>query len=302
VLELENEIAQQNLPNIGDGMEEIVERAYKNVATIFDDAANDKYPDVLPLDAIRALSKLGANIQENEHIELLGTRGADGNVVCLDSYRRKNLLTRVHETYTIDFKDIGELTGIDTSRNVIQIETQAFGEIRLPLDGVKCADDFNGALHFPIEFAISIALDAHDEFKRLEEVHSVDLVKPYDKDMTRCISKLQEISKLKHGWLGDGEGEQLVHLAGVRANQLIFMRADLAKFFRIFPTEDGGISIEFDKNDWSFAVEILPDGTLELDGSSRNGDFFELQEFEDISKEFLAAFDKMISVVFNNET
>lgn len=299
---LENEVAQQNLPNIGDGMEEIVTRAFDRVAKIFDDASHDRFPQALPEDAIRALSKLGANIQEDEKIEFQNTTGEDGNVVSLDSYRRKNLLTRVRETYTLEFEGVGTLTVIDATHNAIQVDTEKYGELRLPLDGVSMpAEQFDGNLHTLVEFSVSLALDAHDVFKAVEEVHSVDLVRPYDEDVMKCVRRLQELSKIERGWLGDDAGEQLVHLAGMRAHQLIFMRADLASLFRVFPTEDGGVSLEFDKDKWSFAVEISPDGSLEIDASSTEGEVFEAKEFSEFSEEFFSQFDSMISVAFNDE-
>jgi len=300
VFALDRELAQQNLPNFGDGMEEIVNRAYQRVAEIFDDAGQGRFPQALPLDAIHALSKLGANIQDDEKIEFRNTTGADGNVVCLDGFRRKNLLTRVRETYTFEFESVGTLTGVDASHNTIQVLTEEYGELRLPLDGVSMpAEQFDGSLHTLVEFSLSIALDAHDEFKAIEEVHSVDLVRPYDEDLMRCVNRLQELATVEKGWLGGQQGEQLVHLAGMRATQIIFMRSNLANIFRIFPTEDGGISIEFDKSGWSFAVEIMPDGSLEIDGSSNDGKVFEMKSFEGFSSKFFEAFDEMISVIIN---
>lgn len=301
-LSLENEVAQQSLPNIGDEMEEIVARAFARVAKIYDDAGRDVFPQALPQDAIRALSKFGANIQDGERIEFQGQFGREGDVVSLDSYRRKNLLTRVRKTYTKEFEGVGSLTGIDATHNVIQVQTDQYGELRLSLEGVALpVEQFDGNLYSLVEFSISIALDAHDEFMAVEEVHSVDLVRPYDEALTRCVTRLQELSKIEKGWLGDGQGEQLVHMAAMRATRLIFMRAGLANLFRIFLTEDGGVSLEFDKDGWSFAVEIMPDGSIEIDGSSEDGEVFEVQSFDEISDEFFNAFDTMTAVVINDK-
>lgn len=302
VLAWDREIAQQSLPSIGDEMEDIVGRAFDRIAKIFDDASNDRYPIALTQDAILALSKLGANIQDGERIEFIGTTGVDGNVVTLDSFRRKNLLTRVRETYTTEFEDVGILEGVDTSDNSIKIRTERFGVLRLALDAVSMpALQFDGNLHAPVEFSLSVALDAHDDFRAIESVHSVDVVRPYDQDVMRCVNRLQELSKIEKGWLGEQHGERLVHLAGMRATQLIFMRANLAKLFRIFPTEDGGVSLEFDKDGWSFAVEVMPDGSLEIDGSSADGKSFEAKRFDGYSKEFFEEFDKMTAVVFDEK-
>lgn len=301
-LSLENEVAQQNLPNIGDEMEQIVARAFIRVAKIYDDAAQNVFPPSLPQDAIHAFSKLGANIQDDERIEFQGQLGHDGNVVRLDSYRRKNLLTRLRETYTKEFEGLGNLTGIDATQNAIQVQTEQYGELRLPLEGVSLpVAQFDGHLFSLVEFSISIALDARDEFKGVEDVYSVDLVRPYDEAVVRCVRRLQELSKIEKGWLGESQGEQLVHLAGIRATQLTFMRAGLAELFRIFPTEDGGISLEFDKDGWSFAVEIMPDGSMEIDGSSEDGTVFEVQAFGEFSEEFFNAFDKMTAVALDDK-
>lgn len=302
VFALDYEAAQQNLPNIGDGMEDIVSRAYAQVGKIFDDAAHDRFPSALPEDAIRALSKLGANIQEDERIDLLGTSDADGNVVCLDAFRRKNLLTRVRETYTIEYEGVGTLTGIDLTQNTIQVKTEKYGEFRLPLDGVSLpAEQFDGSLNTLVEFSVSVELDAHDELRGIEDVRSVDLVRPYDNDVMRCIVRLQELSQVEKGWLGDEHGEQIVHLAAMRATQLIFSRAELASQFRLFPTEDGGVSIEFERGSSSFAVEVTPDGSLEIDGVSADGTVFEPRKFVSFSSEFFEAFDAMTSVTAHEE-
>jgi len=301
-LSLENEIAQQSLPNIGDEMEEIVARAFDRVVRIYDDAAHDNFPQALPQDAIRALSKLGANIQDDERIEFEGKLGQDGNIVSLDLYRQKKLSTKVRETYTKEFEEVGTLTGIDASHNVIQVKTEEYGEFKLSLEGVSLpVDQFDGNLFSPVEFSISIALDAYDEFKAVEDVHSVDLVRPYNEAVMRCVRRLQELSKIERGWLGDGQGERLVHLAGIRATQLIFMRAALADLFRIFPTEDGGISLEFDKDGWSFAVEIMPDGSTEIDASREHDEGFEVRSFDDFSPEFFETFDQMTAVVLDEK-
>lgn len=300
LLALDYDAAQQNLPNIGDGMADIVARAYNRVALIFDNAANNSFPQALPQDAISALTKLGANIQDDERIEFNGKPDADGNVIYLDSIRRKNLLTHVRETYTTEFEGVGILTGVDATHNTIQVKTERFGEIRPSINGMAISvEEFGANLFSIVEFSISVALDAHDELKFIEEVHSVDLVRPYDDEVKRCLVRLQVLAKVEKGWLGDQQGEQVVHLAGMRATQLIFARADLAKLFRIFPTESGGVSVEFDKDGWSFAVEIGPDGRLEIDAASDVGEVFDAQSFDGFTPQFFEAFDAMTAVIDN---
>lgn len=295
--ELETDIAQQSLPTIGDQIGSMVDEAFDEVASLIDNASRDIYPDVVPPDVIRAWTKFGGSIQGAESIEFEGSRGLDGNVVSFTHERRKRLLTRMRETYTVEIEDVGKLTGIDVKRYTIQIENDAHGELRLELDGTGIsAQDFDGFTGSEVEFTISAALDANDELRAIESVITADLVSPYDQHVVRCIKRLRELSELEPGWLGQGSGEPVVHLAGALAKQFVFARDKYANLFRLYPMEGGGISIEFDVEDWSFAVEIQSDGTLEIDGSSSNGDIFEELSFDQIDSEFFTVFDKMVGV------
>jgi hypothetical protein len=295
--ELETEVAQQSLPTIGNQIGSMVDEAFNEVASLIDNASRDIYPDVVPPDIIRAWTKFGSSIQGAERIEFEGSLGLDGNVVSFTHERRKRLLTRMRETYTIEIEDVGKLTGIDVKRNTIQIESDTYGELKLELNGTGIfAQDFDGFTGSEVEFTISAALDANDELKAIESISTADLVSPYDQHVVRCIKRLRELSELEPGWLGQGEGDQVGHLVGALAKQFVFARDQYANLFHLYPMEEGGISIEFDIEDWSFAVEIQSDGTLEIDGSSSNGDAFEEQSFDQIDSDFFAAFDKMVGV------
>lgn len=297
IFELETEIAQQSLPSIGNQIETIVSEAYNEVVSLIDNASRDVFPDVFPTDVIRAWTKFGSSLQGEERIEFQGSRGQDGNVVSFTHERRKRLLTQMRETYTAEIEAVGTLTGIDTKRNTIQIETEAYGELRLELNDIGgLATDFDGSTGSEVEFTISAALDANDELKAIESVSSADLVRPYDQHVIRCIQRLRNLAELEPGWLGQGQGEQVVHLAGTRATQLVFARAEYAHLFRLYPMEGGGVSIELDKGDWSFAVEIQSDGNVEIDGSSANGDVFEEMSFEKMGADFFKAFDDMVGL------
>lgn len=148
----------------------------------------------------------------------------------------------MRETYTVEIEDVGILTGIDTRRNTIQIENEVYGELRLELNGVGVfARDFDGFSGSEVEFTIYAALDANDELKAIESVSTVDLVRPYDQHVVRCIRRLRELAELEPGWLGQGHGEQVVHLAGTRATQFVFARAEYASLFRLYPMEGGDL-------------------------------------------------------------
>ncbi len=293
--ELETGVARLSPTPIRDQIESIVDEAFNKVVSLIDNASRNVFPDVVPPAVVRALSKFGSRLQGKESIEFMGSRGQDGNLVNLTPERRERLLTQLRETNTLEIEDVGKLTGIDIKRNTIQIENDAHRE--LGHDGIGiAAQSFDRSIGSEVA-STSAALDANDELKAIESVSTVDLVQPYNQHVERCISRLQALAKLEPGWLGQGQGEQVVHLAGMRAIEFVFARAGYAKLFRLYPMEGGGVSIEFDDGSWSFAVEIQSDGRVEIDGSSATGEIFEEQSFDQIDDHFFKAFDGMVSMI-----
>lgn len=293
VFQLDDEAAQRNLPHISDEVAGYVNRAYDKVAEIYDGASRDAFPKALPADAIRALSKLGASIHDDESIEFCDSKGADGNVVSINSSRRKALLTQVHETYTVEKELVGVLAGTDTTDNSIKVTTQEYGIIHLRLDETGTfAKAFDGHIETEVEFSITVSLDASDSFKKIEGVHSVDLVSSYSSGVERCLDRIQSFASIEHGWLDNDQGERVAKIACEKAVNIVNKWSSLAQCFKIFPTEDGGVSIEFEYNDHYIDIEIMPDGALELDF----GGDAEAQVFTDLSPEFSAAFEGLVGV------
>lgn len=80
-----------------------------------------------------------------------------------------------------------------------------------------------------------------------------------------CLKQLKYIMDLKKGWL-DGEGEKITEDAYKKAWCFLFWAKDLAEYFRIYPTPEGGISFEMfipDKKRHIF-VEISYAGTIDF--------------------------------------
>jgi len=298
---LEQQIVQQNLPGIGDGIGEIVEKAYQRVTEIIAGSDNKQSVLDLPQSAIRALSKLGANLRENEQIEFRKSGRTDEKIVALDNFRRKKLLTNLRETYTVEFEGVGYLAGVDSNTNIIKVNTDKYGELVIPLWDMSAWREFDGSIGTLVEVSVVLALDKNDQVRSVESVHSIDLVRPYDEHLEKCLARLHNLAKLERGWL-DGGGEPLTHIAAAKTLQFIFTYAELAKLFRIYPTEDGGVSIEFGVKKWDFVVEILPDGAIETDGSSSAKEALGPETFNDLSEEFSSWFNNMVLVNFNDKS
>ena len=128
------EIAQATFPGFSDELELIVERSYGDVVNLIDEAGRQRYPRALSPEQVRALNKLGAGLREGEKIEFPRPGQSDGNVVFLDAYRRRNLITHVRETYQIRYEGIGILNGLHVDDSWISVSTEDRGELRVNVD------------------------------------------------------------------------------------------------------------------------------------------------------------------------
>lgn len=110
-LEWDRDTAQLLLPDFKDELEMLVEAAYAKILDLIDGANGPRGTMELTSENIRALDRFGSSLLPDEKIEFRNGRGADGNVVYLDTYRRKRLITRSRDSYQTRFEDIGKLLG-----------------------------------------------------------------------------------------------------------------------------------------------------------------------------------------------
>ena len=107
--------------------------------------------------------------------------------------------------------------------------------------------------------------------------------------------RLDDLATLQKGWLGNGLGEIPAREAIVNAGRFIAKKEELSDKFRLYPTGEGGISIEFNNNNWLFEVEMLPSGGIEIDAVSNDGKSFDLQAFDGLTPAFFKKFRDMLA-------
>lgn len=85
--------------------------------------------------------------------------------------------------------------------------------------------------------------------------------KPGDQPLTNLFKRLNEISNLKKGWLDGENGQAVSHKIILNASQIV-SSLDFQTTIppRIFPTEDGGILIEWASGDYVANIEVLHNG------------------------------------------
>lgn len=292
-LEWRRDVAQKMLPDFTDEIEDAVKDAFNEIILLFDNAGQNNFPRTLPPQQIRALNKFGANLREGERIELSTPSLNDGVVVYIDSYRRKSILTNVTETYETRYEGIGELIA-NNINGLVKIRTPDKGDLEIQVQPERIPLDFDGSLGATVQFAIQIELDHSDNFRGITEVFGVELVDPDMADgLARCHERLNTLRSLKNGWHSSEEGEPVSDLAHTACRSFLGRRASRSKEYRIFPTIEGGLLIEFIANGWDNSVEFKPDGGVDFFGVELEGDGeFGPETFSKLDDDFYTLFDK----------
>lgn len=292
-LEWNRDSAQENLPGFFDEIEEIVEVAYDDVVALI--AGEEGRITALNGEKLRALNRFGAGLRENETIEL--ARRGGGNIVSLDAFRRKQLITGASETYTTRFDGSGELIGVHSPDGIsghIVVRTAEYGNINIPVDPLQIYEDFAQALNNDVQFEILVALDSQDRFRSVSDVYEVAVV--FDEvraAFENAMTRLNELRALPKGW-HDGLGESLSGEALRDAESFFTERPKLCPSYKIFPTEAGSVLIDFEIAGWDYSVEFTTGGLIEMYGVEIEGEAeMEPHEFTSVGA-FLVEFDRRV--------
>lgn len=297
-LDWDRKTAQLLLPDFKDELEILVEEAYSNVLKLIDGASRPTDGVELTSENIRALNRFGSGLLPDERIEFVGSQGSDGNVVYLDTYRRKRLITRGRDSYQTRFESIGKLlgSGIDPlgTAGTITILTSEYGKIDLPVSPERVRDDFDGNIEADVQFSLTIELGSDDGFRGVVEVFDVDVIDAkVVADLAVCRDRISELVSLRDGW-HYGSGKSPTPESVTTASRLLSRKPGMAASYRIFPTDTGGLLFEFVRSGWDYSFEIGPTGTLEIVGTEIAGDADLQTDALDVnSDEFLKHFDEV---------
>ena len=264
------EIAQQSLPGFSEELDDIVDSSYRDIVALVEGVAADKYPKSLSSEHIRALNHFGSGLRDNERIEFLDDRRTDGNVVYLDNYRRKKLITHVRETYEARYQGIGHLV-TNSADGYVMVNTPEHGDMKIFIPQEQIINEFDGSLKADVQLDLLLELDSSDKLRNVIDVFDIGLIDAeIGEDLMRRRNRLAELRKLQPGWNGDS-GEVVNQAALETAERLLSRRPYMSSVFRIYPTIAGGVLFEFRTDDWDYSVECLPDGQIEMYGIEIDG-------------------------------
>ena len=210
-IEWDRDNAQRQLPDFKDEMEILVEAAYDKAVALIGGSADPTAGDRLAPMEIRALNSFGSSLLSDERIEFVGRDDAQGNVIFLDSERRKRLLTRGRDFYEARFNSVGKLLGsrIDETGNdgVVIVSTAEHGTLSLTLPADRVKEEFDGKIEADVQFRLMIELDRADRLRCVLEVLEIDLIDAkVVVDLERCRNRIGALASLCDGW-HDGAGK-----------------------------------------------------------------------------------------------
>lgn len=228
------QVAQASLEGFTDELEDIVDRSFTDVVTLFANAGIQRFPRSLSSEQIRALNRFGAGLRESERIEFLGSGPSNDNTPYLDPARRKSIITHVRNTYELRYEGIGQLSGTHIQLSgsdlpgQIKVVTPEYGELSITVSPDRIKDEFDGNIESAVQFALQIELDHKDRLQRVVESFDVELIDPEQWEaILRCRQRLGRLKGLEPGW-HDGEGQRISLAAISNARSFLDKRPSLA--------------------------------------------------------------------------
>ena len=243
---------------------QILAKAYGKVSQLFDRAITEPdYKPVLRRDQMNALNRFGAGLRHDETIEFLGSTSASGGSVSISSQSRKDLITRIRETYERKHEGAGILEAVSLE-GWIQVKTAEYGVIRLDV-AERSREEFDGYLGSDMGLDVTLELDADDRVRSVIGIHSVELMDAYSHEEsgvdTVIVDRIAFLADLRQGWL-EGEGEPISGEAISALRDLVAYHREWFSGSGIFPTPEGGIQIETIRSAQEYVFVIEPDGEL----------------------------------------
>jgi hypothetical protein len=297
-IEWDRRVPQPQLPDMMDEMEMLVSTSFDRVISLFDHATGPAAALDLTPDNIRALKRFGGNLLPDEKIEFPGSKGSDGNVVYLDKHRRERLITSVRDSYQIRYDGTGKLigSGVDPSgtNGHIDVHTEEYGTITLPVTPDRVRSDFDGSIESEVYFRLHIELDNNEAVRSIVYVFDVDVIPSHVMaSLSACRNRIGSLTSLRDGW-HDGGGRAPTAKAASAASRLLSRKPGMADSYSIFPTDGGGVLFEFVRLGWNHSIEIGPAGKAEIYSTEIDGDGeADTEAFDVESEEFIEEFDQV---------
>lgn len=209
----------------------------------------------------RDIEKFGKSLKTGDELRFPDSKRYLGQ----DVFYNRRTLREMRSTYNGAVSDrvvgTGRITGFRTNGSVY-IRSVEHGDFTFRADPNKVRSSFDGFVGSEVEFVLDAALNGQRKITRIKSCHYLELA-PVDKDRDgRIESMLKELSAysgFEKGWL-EGEGEKISDGAIRDAKKFIEMTPELAHRYRMSPTPEGFVSIEYEHEGWGKCLDFLGQG------------------------------------------
>lgn len=309
------------IARVEDGSAQVLLEREVDAPTDYDEAFEDAGAEVLrelealldadrpvsdaPLFQLKDFQAFGSSLDQGEMIQITSTERATQQRVEVslsaeevadnlskrrNEYKRERRLERRKALHRDQRAIAGRLIALDADRRSFRLQSLHYGDI----DGRYEDADLTAALKNVLNTSAKapvVRLSADVQFRgktpwRIKDVTDVEFLEVDGQPWSR---KLIELASLGPDWDGEMPGAEMISFAALDAARDIVMRVVTADKIRpaIFPTEEGGVSLEWVSAGSVASIEIRPDaGRFE---------FHRLRQGEDVgthseSSDILGAF------------
>lgn len=234
-------------------------------------AAGGDIPATFPPQALREFSRFGRSLREDERIEF--DEGTPHAAVYSQETRRRLQERAKLERFEVETVVSGQVVGL--------LADKATFEFRLTDGGKTVSGRFSSDEVIPdlkqyldlSSTASTVAINAVaimstvEGIIEIQDVLSVEPLLPVD-----WSARLKELSDLEDGWR-DGSAEKITRQV-VRQAEALLLECVVAGIERpgMFPTEGGGIHLEWSFGGGEVTAEIVKDSTISLYAFSKHDD------------------------------
>lgn len=231
------------------------EQAKTEIVESIAQSATGQHPR-MPASLLSYFDRFGRSLRPGESIEFPREQGP----VTLNPEVRKQLIRSAKvETWTEEAALRAKIYEVNQDSDSFQFELSDGSKAKAPMDDkyrdtvLEALKGYRSGAYFLIQGVVQ--RDRSDRVKGFESIEHVTQLDPLD-----VVLRLDEISKLKDGWLdGSGIAPSKELLEGLQ-NDFENSFDSFLPLPYMYPTEVGGIQAEWTLNDWEVVLEIDPHG------------------------------------------
>ncbi|MFJ7127322.1 hypothetical protein [Streptomyces sp. NPDC098101] len=228
-------------------------------------------PPKFPVQALREFARFGRSLQEAEFISF--DEGTPNAAVYSRGIRQSIQELASFERFEVETLVVGQVIGVAADEGTFKVRLARNGRV---IVGRFSSDDIIPDLRQYLDvsaLAPTVAVSAvaiqstAGEIIEIQDVLGIEPVLPSD-----WSERLAELQKLENGWL-EGSGEGIARKVLRQAESLLLELLDSgASRPYIYPTEKGGVQLEWSSSAGEVTAEVTPEGKVEIYAFSNTDD------------------------------